>query len=84
MTAIQAIETTYEKLAVVYNKPDHPFWSKVGNFCSIFLAPAGVAVIEIFVPAPYKKIVAVVWATAMGAIKGGTKLTVDPKVSKSN
>jgi hypothetical protein len=58
-----------------YKKPDHPFWSKVGNFCVIVLAPIGTVVIETLVPEPYKKIAQVSWSAVMALIKGATKFT---------
>ena len=69
------IQEVKSDLVKQYNKPDHPFWAKVGNFCAIIGGPVGALAIFIFVPAPYKEPAAAAWAAIMGAIKGATKLT---------
>jgi len=75
MTTYQKIQSGVEKAKEVYNKPDHPFWKKIGNFCVIVLAPVGTVAIEILVPEPYKKVASVGWASLMAFIKAGTKFT---------
>lgn len=79
MTTIQKIQTGVDKVKESYKKPDHPFWSKVGNFCVIVLAPVGTVLIEGFVPEPYKKVAQVGWSALMAFIKGASKFTVSPK-----
>jgi hypothetical protein len=69
MTAIEKIQSTW-------NKPDNPFWKKVGNFCTIIASPAGTLAILIFVPEPFKQASIAVWVSIMAAIKATTKLTV--------
>jgi len=66
-----------EKIQSTYSQPDHPFWSKVGNIAVIVVAPVGTAIIEVFVPDPWKRIVQVAFSSVMGLIKLGTKFTVN-------
>ena len=60
-----------------WNKPDHPFWKKVGNFAAIIAGPVGTLVIVIFVPEPFKNASVASWAAIVAAIKATTKLTTE-------
>jgi len=68
MTAIKRIQNNLQK-------PDDPFWKKVGNQAIYVLAPVGTLLFTLFVPEPYKATVLAVWNTLCIALKGGTKFT---------
>ena len=59
----------------VLNKPDHPFWKRIGNTAIYILSPVGTLLITLFVPEPYKATALAVWNTLCIALKGGTKFT---------
>jgi hypothetical protein len=58
------------------DKPDNPFWRKVGNFAVIIAGPVGTLAILIFVPAPFKEPGIAAWSAIVAGIKAASKLTV--------
>lgn len=69
-----------KQLGVQWNKPDNPFWKKVGNYALFIFGPVGTAVIQVFIPEPWKNIASVAWNTIILLFKGSTKLTTDPNI----
>jgi len=59
------------------NKPDHPFWHKVGEVATKVAQPLGTLAILIFVPPPYKEEAIATWVAITSAIFGATKLTIN-------
>ena len=56
-------------------KPDNPFWAKVGNWCIYFGIPVSMAVIELFVPSPYKEVLLPLCNSLLLGVKAATKFT---------
>lgn len=79
MSPIQTLTTTCGNIVKQVKKPDHPFWKKVGTIAFNVAQPLGSLAILAFVPAPYKDPAIALWIALCNAIKGATKLTVDPK-----
>ena len=80
MSPIQQIQdsTAQLKAAVMHrvNKPDHPFWRKVGVFFDYIAIPASITIGSV-VPGTAGKIIMAIGTVGSIIIKGLTKLTTE-------
>jgi len=81
MTTIQAVKTLTDPIRAQIKKPDNPFWEKIGNIMIYIVIPAA-QIAAIFVPEPYKSILREIIPIISIAIKAGSKLTINTKLSK--